>query len=133
MLDGDGCITLVAGNGSFRHPIVVVDSTDLEILYEFQRLYGGSLVRKKRYADHHRQAWSWRLYGSVNILKMLAEVEPYMRCAVKRDRARLLVQEWGAITPRNGHYTAEMKERKLEFEFRFRAIGAGRGSQTLVA
>jgi len=129
LMDGDGCVTLAGVGGAFRKPFVVVDSTDSEILAELQRLYGGSLVSKKKAKEHHRQAWSWRVYGSDKIISLLGDVLPYMRCDSKVRRARMLTTEYKAITPRNGKYTEEMRARKFEFESRFMAIGAGRGSQ----
>jgi hypothetical protein len=93
LIAGDGCVTLASqgSRGSHRKPYVVVDSTDVVILAELQRLYGGSLVLKKKAKANHRQAWSWRLYGTDRIIAFLVEILQYMRCAVKVERARLLV------------------------------------------
>ncbi len=131
LLDGDGSVNLCpAGKETaFRKPMVVVDSTDLEILEELQRLYGGKLIEKRKQRSHHRQGWSWRVYGTENILAMLAEVLPYMRCAAKAERARLLVEEYHQVTARNGGYSPELRARKVAFEERFMAVGRGRGSQ----
>lgn len=120
LIDGDGCISLQpSGPSRFRSPVVVVDSTDLEIIEELKRLHGGSVVRKKKYKDHHRQAWSWRMYGATNILAFLRGVLPYMRCTFKRERALMLVEGWSAVTPRNGYYTEELRAAKLVFETQF--------------
>jgi hypothetical protein len=134
IMDGDGCVTM-KGPGMARistirrRPLVVVDSTDIEILHELQRLYGGSLVKKRKSQDHHRQAWSWRLYGATIILSFLQDLLPYMRCEAKRSRAQLLVDEYKLVTPRNGRYTPDVLQRRIALEERFMAIGAGRGSQ----
>jgi hypothetical protein len=79
--------------------------------------------------EHHRQAWSWRLYGADNILSFLAQVLQYMHCPTKVQRARMLTEEYKSVTPRNGWYTDEARLRRREFEDRFMAIGAGRGSR----
>ncbi|SNT65121.1 hypothetical protein SAMN05421812_12048 [Asanoa hainanensis] len=131
ILDGDGCVTLhgYAASKAYRKPLIVVDSTDIEILQELSRLYGGGLVVKKKAKDHHLQAWTWRLYGSDKVLALIADVLPYMRCAVKVDRATLLANEYKHVTRRNGYYTPDARARKEAFEARFMAIGAGRGSQ----
>ncbi len=127
-MDGDGCISLARRN-RFKRPEIVADSTDRELLEEMKRLFGGTIVIKKKYKEHHRQAWHWRLHGSDRVRAMLTAVLPHMRCQVKKQRGQLLLDEWREVTPRNGHYTEEAASRKLDFEARFAAIGAGRGSQ----
>ena len=112
----------------FRHPYLVVDSTDLEILDELTANFGGSIVRKKTRAEGHRQQWSWRMYGAKNILAFLGTVVPYMRCATKVARARMLLDEYPALTMRNGSYAPEQRAAKLDMEERFMAIGYGRGA-----
>ena len=130
LIDGDGCISMQGGNSiGLRKPIVVVDNTDMEILDELLRLHGGSLVTKKRYAANHRQAFSWRLYGSQHIRVFLALLYPYMRNAMKRERARMLIEEWPNVSIRNGRYTAEKRLVRNEFENRFMLLGEGRGSR----
>lgn len=132
IIDGDGCVTLRPGGRWFRNPIVVVDNTDMEILNELISLHGGSLVKKKSKEAHHRQAWSWRLYGPDKVIAFLRLIRPYMRCAVKKERADLIIREYKLLTIRNGQYTVEQKEAKFDFERRFMAIGPGRGSQCKV-
>lgn len=129
IIDGDGCITMTPmGGGRRRKPVVVVDSTDMEILEELLRLWGGGLVAKRKAREHHRQAWSWRLYGADNIIAMLQWVVPYMRCATKRQRAELLLDRYKAVTPRNGYYTPELLAEREAFDRQFMQIGEGRGS-----
>lgn len=132
IIDADGCVTMTPSGGRFRKPYLVVDSTDLEILEELIAHFGGSIVRKKTRIEGHRQQWSWRMYGATNILGFLQGVVPYMRCATKVARARLLLNEYPALTPRNGWYTAEQRAAKFDMEERFMAIGHGRGSSLRV-
>jgi hypothetical protein len=131
IVDADGCVTMVpAGGGyNFRKPIVIVDNTDKEILDELTRIYGGHLVKKKKYKEHHRQAWSWRIYGASQTLAVLQEILPYMHCRIKRDRARMLLDSYKALTSRCGKYTPEQIQAKRDFEAAVLTIGAGRGSQ----
>lgn len=85
--------------------MVCVDNTDRDILEELQRLYGGKLIAKKKTQEHHRQAWSWRVFGAASIIAMLRQVHPYMRSRVKAERTRMLIEEYKQVTSRNGHYT----------------------------
>ena len=128
-MDADGCVTLRPPSTSqFRHPHIVVDSTDPEILEEMVLQFGGSIVKKKTRVEHHRQQWSWRLYGAKRILAFLADIAPYMRCATKLARVRILLDEYPALTIRNGWYTDEQVAAKRDMEDRFMAIGYGRGA-----
>jgi len=127
-IDGDGTIGLYrktrTGN---RQAALCIDSADLELLNNVIRLVGGSLVKKKKYAAHHRQSWTWRMYGSQNIRGVLAQVLPHLRCAFKKERARMLVEEW--TSTRNGVYGRDDAVLKRDFEERFLALGEGRGKR----
>lgn len=130
IIDGDGCVTL-GKNGKFRRPEIVVDSTDHEILTELMAMAGGNISSKKKYKKHHRQSWHWRVHGGNRVLTLLKEIEPYMRCEVKKRRAQLLIAEWRSLTPKNGYYTDTMVGAKLDFEARFMSIGHGRGQASI--
>lgn len=131
MIDGDGCITLTRSKSAFGKPTLVVDNTDESIIRELARLFGGSIVIKKRYQTHHRQAWSWRRYGAQQVRANLKAVLPYMRCEMKRERARMIVEEYNDVTTRNGYYTPEQKSSRQEWEQRFMDLGRGRGSRSI--
>src|SRR5438552_10363215 len=108
VIDADGCVTMRPPSMSqFRHPYIVVDSTDPEILEELAFHFGGSILQKKTRVEKHRQQWSWRLYGATNILGFLEKIVPYMRCGTKVARARILLDEYPALTVRNGRYTTD--------------------------
>jgi hypothetical protein len=132
MIDADGCVTLNKQTGPWRKPLMVVDSTDPEILLECQRLAGGSIVKKKQYQEHHRPAQSWRLYGASQIMDVLREILPYMKCPSKVLRATMLVEHWTALTPKNGYYTEELLKQKRQLQADFMAVGHGRGSSSRV-
>lgn len=130
-IDGDGCICLSKKGGRERRtPILVIDSADREILEYVQTLVGGTVIAKKRYSGHHRQTWTWRLYGTAKVIDVLRVLRPFLRCAFKAERARMLVDEWAACTPRNGFYTEGRLNQKVLFEQVFMSIGEGRGSRS---
>jgi hypothetical protein len=129
LIDGDGCITLGTVPGGYRKPLLVVDSTDPEIIDELLALFRGNLTLKKNVKPHHRQGWSWRVSGADRVLAILRCIAPYMRCSIKKERAYLLLNEYKSVTPRNGYYTPQLRLLKQDFELRFMAIGSGRGSQ----
>lgn len=126
-IDGDGCITLYK-NGAFRKIIVTADSTDKELLDRLQVMFGGNITSKKKYKENHRDAWTWKMNGSEMVIAVLELIEPLMVCEAKKARARMILDEWLPVTPRNGYYTQQTREAKLDFERRFFEIGAERGS-----
>ncbi len=129
-IDGDGSISLYAKSGrKFRHPILIIDSTDPELLDEVERLLGGTRTKKTKTQDHHRQCYSWRLYGANNILEALKHIQPYLRCSVKKRRALMLLDDWKNVTSPNGRYCETQLKAKLEFERQFMLLGQGRGSR----
>ena len=128
-MDGDGCVCLGSKSGrSWRSPIIVIDSCDMELLDAARALVGGRLVVKRRYSDRHRQAWSLRLTGADDVISVLTALRPFMRCAAKCERADMLINEWRACTPKNGFYSEADRTAKARFEERFLAIGSDRGS-----
>ena len=130
-IDGDGCITIGGTGRRYRSLLLVIDSTDIELLHHVMEIAGGYLQKKKVYKSHHRQGWTWRLLGGSNITAILTAVYPHLRCAFKKERARMVIEEWAACTPRNGHYTEDIRVRKVEFERKFLVLGEGRGKRSL--
>jgi hypothetical protein len=54
-------------------------------------------------------------------LAVLREISGYLR-SYKRERARLVLDRYLQVTPRNGKYTGEMSLRRCEFEDVFAAL-----------
>lgn len=120
LFDGEGTVTLSKQKASakFRTPTVSVSSTTLSLLEFLKELFGGSIVAQKVYQDHHKQSWSWKLDYN-RALNFLCQILPFMREPDKIRRAKLLLEVYPSITPRNGKYTEEMIQSKLEFEHEF--------------
>lgn len=122
IIDGEGSIGLYTSDRARRvgEPVVTVDSTDREVLDWLKMTFGGSIVVKRKQRPHHRQAWTWRVKNR-KAVALLALALPYLRIDRKRVRALLLVEEHERCTPRNGHYTPELRAAKDDLLRRFRA------------
>ncbi len=119
MVDGEGTITLTHLHANtWRAPVVSVSSSSYKLISFFRTAYGGSVITKKVYADHHSPSWEWRLTHNA-ALRFLERVSPFLQHEEKLRRARLILTEYKAVTPRNGKYTVERKQAKTEFERRF--------------
>lgn len=131
-VDGDGSITITKRSGrKFRSLIISIDSTDVELLDHVIKLVGGSLIEKKRYKDHHRQCYTWRMSGANNIIDLLQKISPYFKCKFKADRSKMILDKWRECTPSNGKYTKRIIELKQNFELEFLKMGEGRGKNNL--
>ena len=128
-IDGDGCISIHNQTGrEFRRLSLTIDSTDLCLLERVKDLTGtGTIVAKKKYKKHHSQAHSWRAGSAYRVIEILEAILPYLQCPSKIQRAKLVVDNWRKVTPKNGKYTDEMKAQKKEFEEKFLEIGNWRG------
>ena len=120
IIDGEGTITLgrEKATSPYRHLIVSVSSTTIDILRFLQTHYSGSISTHKTYAEHHLQSWSWKVQNR-GALKLCSEVLPYLLEPEKKRRALLCVSRYLQVTPRNGRYTEQGREAKLAFEREF--------------
>jgi hypothetical protein len=120
IIDGEGTITLSRSSktSKFRHPIISVSNTDMNILNLLKNSVGGSISKHKTYKKHHKQSWSWKISYNKALL-LLENIRPYLRCNEKIYRMNILLNEYKSVTNRNGKYTNQQKKKKLDFENRF--------------
>jgi len=123
LIDGEGSISLPRNykTSAFRRPLVSVASTTIELV-DFMKLHFGGCVCTKRSKkfDHHKTAYQWAIQYQ-KAITVLAQLLPYLQVPSKRQRATMLVNEFSALTPKNGKYTPEQRSAKLMFEERFLA------------
>ena len=120
LFDGEGSITLTRKRkvDKFRTVCVSISSTSYELLQFMIDNYGGHIIKKKKYQDHHKQAWSWKL-ERVKAISFIKKIYPYMIEGKKKGRASLVIQKYKKVTTRGGKYSDEMYQRKIEFEKEF--------------
>lgn len=51
--------------------------TDLDVLEELQRLFGGSIHRVNQRREHWKQSWRWNIYGEP-AARVMESVRPYV-------------------------------------------------------
>ena len=112
LFDGEGSVTLVRHRENRTpSPQVSVASTDYEVVFWFQKRFGGSIVTKQPRKSNHSVSYDWRLTDR-RALAFLKIIRPYLVIERKIRRVDLLLSDYVACTPRNGRYTQEMIERK---------------------
>jgi hypothetical protein len=122
LVDGEGTITLSQRKHKsihfFKNPVISVASTTWELVEFLKETFGGHISSKKKYKSHHKQSYAWCVTND-NALDFIQKILPYMREPNKMYRAQLLLNEYKTVTQRNGRYSYEQREAKLDFEKRF--------------
>jgi hypothetical protein len=135
IIDGEGTITLTrAHRGEGRRPVVSISSTELSLLQYIHSIVGaGRITGKVTARDHHSPSFAY-VISSRKALAPLAQISGYLR-TYKLQRCRLLLDDYLAVTPRNGRYTHAQRAAKERFEARFFALsvraGTNRGRRSL--
>lgn len=122
LIDGEGTITLTRTHrGENRRPVVSISSTELPLLlYARSTVGAGRITNKRRARNHHSPSYAYTL-RSRQALALLSRVADYLR-TYKSERARLLLDRYILVTPRNGRYTPRQRRARLAFERRFFAL-----------
>jgi hypothetical protein len=120
IIDGEGTITLANNRNDtgFRHPVVSVSSTSQEILKFMKENYGGSISKHKTYKKSHKTSYSWKITFN-DAIDFLFEVKLFLKEKEKLRRCKLIVGYYRDLTPKNGKYSSEIKERKLKLQEEF--------------
>src|SRR6266566_4938489 len=114
LIDGEGTISLTRkyrdGN---RQLFVSISSTERYILEHVLRTVGaGKITNKRTYLKHHSPSGAYAI-ANRQALDLLKQVSPYLR-SYKSERARLVLEHYLRLTPRNGRYSHEqLKEREF--------------------
>ena len=119
IIDGEGTITLTKTHrGENRRPVVSISSTELPLLLYVRSVIGaGRITNKRRAKRHHSPSFAYTLF-SRQALTLLARLSRYLR-TYKSERARLLLDEYVLVAPRNGRYTSQQRLARQNFEDRF--------------
>ncbi len=123
LLDGEGSVCLIRPrkDAPHKYPFIYMTNTSTELVGHMYALFGGRVRTKKVYRKHYKPAYEWMVSGDTCI-EALKRMIPYMRDAQKIKRALLIVEEYKAVTSRNGKYSNEAVGAKQDFENRFASI-----------
>jgi len=116
LIDGEGTVTLTRKHANENRQLAIsISSTEREILEHVLDLTGvGKLTNKRRDHEHHQPSFTYAVYNR-HALALLEQIYPYLR-SYKRVRARLILQHYVRLTPRNGRYTAALLAERAVFE-----------------
>lgn len=120
LFDGEGTVTLsrTHSNDKFKAPVASMTSTSIEILNFIQIYYGGCISKQKVYKEHHKLSWVWKITNQKALLSF-KDILPFILIKEKQRRIKLLLNNYNNLTKRNGKYTNEEIDRKLDLESKF--------------
>jgi len=115
-IDGEGTITLSRKHkNENRQLAVTISNTERQILeFSLLAIGAGKITRKRTTKVHHTPSFTYAIYNR-QALALLEQIEPYLR-SYKVKRAKLILENYIALTPRNGKYTEELMSKRKEFE-----------------
>ena len=116
LVDGEGTVTLSRKHANeLRHLVISISNTETDLLEYARSTIGcGKITKKKTAKANHSQSMTYAV-SNRQALALLAQIEPHLR-SYKRFRARLVLEHYVRLTPRNGKYTAELRARRAVFE-----------------
>lgn len=117
IIDGEGSIMLQSFHkNQLPSPCVSIASTTLELLTYIKNITTtGTITKKKNYnKEKHKNSYTLtiRYNSAINLLK---EIEPYLIIRTKKQRTKMILEDYKKLTPRNGRYSEELLEKKLNF------------------
>jgi hypothetical protein len=119
LIDGEGTIALSRiHRGQNRQLVLTVSSTEICLLEWIRQALGvGKITRKRTAAQHHSPGYTYHV-ANRQALDVLKQVEPHLR-SYKSLRARLVLDRYLQLTPRNGKYTPMLQSARQVFEREF--------------
>ncbi|HEY5567653.1 MAG TPA: LAGLIDADG family homing endonuclease [Gammaproteobacteria bacterium] len=116
LVDGEGTITLSrkhAGDG--RQLVVSISNTEAALLeYVLHTVAAGKITRKRTMKPHHSPGLTYAIWNR-QALRLLFQIESFLR-SYKRLRARLVLDNYVRLTPRNGKYTPAIRAERAQLE-----------------
>jgi len=124
VIDGEGSIMLTRFHKN-QHPApcISISSTSHELLLWIKHKTGlGKITSKKNYNPGiHKDSYTYVIKHN-EAISLLELIEPYLIIKQKKLRAKLILDEYKKVTPRNGKYSEDLLKAKEEFYKKFISI-----------
>jgi LAGLIDADG DNA endonuclease family protein len=122
LVDGEGTVTLTrAHRNEQRRLVVCISNNEIAILRFVRSAVGaGKITSKRKYKAHHGASFTYQL-SSRQALALLRQIVGYMN-SYKAVRARLALDKYLPLTPRNGRYAVAQLAARSAFEAELLAI-----------
>jgi len=122
LIDGEGTVTLSRRHRSENRQLVVsISNTDRPLLeYVLDTVGAGKITGKRTYQSHHTASYTYTI-SNRQALALLNQIFRYLK-TYKSKRSDLILRDYIRLTPRNGHYSAEIKRARTDFEHKVMSI-----------
>lgn len=116
IIDGEGTITLTRKHKNENRQLAIsVSNNERTVLeYMLQTLNMGKITNKRVNSQNHAPNFTYAVYNR-QALWLLEKVAPYLK-TYKAQRARLILNNYIRLTPRNGKYSEALKSQRTKFE-----------------
>lgn len=124
IIDGEGSIMLLKFHSNqLPSPCLSISSTSLELLNWIKNTLNCGIIKlKKNYKPNlHKDSYTYTLKYN-DVIELLKQIYPYLILEEKIQRAKLIINEYKKVTPRNGRYSNDMLKAKNDFYERFMNI-----------
>ena len=122
LIDGEGTVTLSRRHRSENRQLVVsISNTDRPLLeYVLDTVGAGKITGNRTYQSHHTASYTYTI-SNRQALALLNQIFRYLK-TYKSKRSDLILRDYIRLTPRNGHYSAEIKRARTDFEHKVMSI-----------
>ena len=122
LIDGEGTITLTRMHRHENRRLVVsISNNDVSLLKFVKTKVGaGKITTKKTYSERHARSFTYQI-SSRQALELLRQVASYLK-TYRAERAKLALNDYLRLIPRNGRYRPAVAASRREFERRLLAI-----------
>ena len=119
LIDGEGTLSLSRRHrGENRQFVISISNTESKLLNYVRRVVGvGRTTRKRTSKSNHTPSSTYTIRNR-HALDLLRQITPYLR-TYKAKRAKLVLDHYLRLTPRNGKYTAAQKKARAAFVTKF--------------
>jgi hypothetical protein len=126
LIDGEGTIALSRRHARENRQLVVTISSTERVLVDWVLLAtrAGKITSKKPAATHHAPGLTY-VIANRQALALLQQVMPFLK-SYKVHRARLVLDQYVKLTPRNGKYDLRTRNARTEFERQFASMSIRR-------
>ena len=122
IIDGEGSILLSRRHrNDNRQLVITVANTEINLLMYINEVVGaGRITRKRTTSVSHSPSATYSI-DNRQAMSLLEQIVPYLK-TYKAKRAQLVLENYIALTPRNGKYTKSLKEKRERFIYQFMNI-----------
>ncbi len=133
LIDGDGTIGLPRRHTNENRQLEVsISNTDFVLLDYVKLIIGmGRFIRKRVISKNHTPGGAYQI-SNRQALTLLTQIYPYLRTH-KSKRAKLAVENYIQLTPRNGRYTDKLLAERSKFVHEFLLLNPGSKHRTTMS